>query len=93
MMQHVLSLLIILVERILQFLSGWIIYSAQDQRRFWMIAAFQDGEITAVLIALMMLELCVQTVSFYNIILYITPVPRLPDVRMKSWAWGLGVRP
>ena len=59
-----------------------------------MIAAFQDGEITAVLIALMMLELCVQTVSFYDIIilLCITPVPRLPNlfnVHMKSWesAW------
>ena len=62
------SLVIILVERTLLYHSGWTVFNAQDQRRFWMTAAFQDGGLTAVLIILMMLELCVQTVSLHNII-------------------------
>ena len=63
MMQHVPSLLLILVEQIIQFHSGWIMCSVQDPKRFWMTAVFQDGEFTAVIIGSMMLELCVQIVS------------------------------
>ena len=58
--------LIILVEQTLLYHSGWIVCNAQDQRRFWMTAVFQDGGLTAVLITLMMLELCVQTVSLIS---------------------------
>ena len=67
MMRHVPSLVIILVERTLQFHSGWIMYSARDQRRFWMTAVFQDGEFITAFITLMMLELCVQTVSLHDV--------------------------
>ena len=63
MTQHVLSLLVILVELMLQLHSGWLMYSAQDGRKFWMTVVFQDGEFTAVLMPMMMLELCVQIVS------------------------------
>ena len=63
MMQHVLSHLIFLVEQTLQFQSGWTMYSARDQKKFWMTVVFQDGGLTTVIIASMMLGLCVQTVS------------------------------
>ena len=62
-MQHVLSLLIFSVEQTLQFQSGWTVYSARDQKKFWMTVVFQDGGLTTVIIAPMMLGLCVQTVS------------------------------
>ena len=62
-MQHVLLLPTILVEQILQFHSGWTMYSARDLRTLWTIAVFQDGGFTTAAIAQMMQELCVQTVS------------------------------
>jgi hypothetical protein len=73
-MQLVPSLVIILVERMLQYHSGWIVCNALDQKRFWMTAVFQDGGLTAVLITIMMLELCVQTVSLTYY--YTTSKPR-----------------
>ena len=66
MTQPVLSLPITLVKRTLLYHSGWTVFSARDQRRLWMTAAFQGGGVTAVLITTMMLELCVQTVSLYD---------------------------
>ena len=62
-MQHVLLLPTILAEQILQFQSGWTMYSAWELRKLWTTAVFQDGAFTTVAIALMMPELCVQIVS------------------------------
>ena len=59
MMQHVLSLEIILVKQTIQLPSGWTTHGAQDPRRFWMTAVSQDREFIDVIISPMMLELCV----------------------------------